>query len=143
MRIERRASRGLVFLGREGGFKLFKLAFPLRFALVKGVWYRAPAGVAGKCLLLVHSCRTPLGLDALERGNGVHVGTEPRLGTALTKMLVGYMEVVRRGRRRFWFGCSANGLKNNVVRQMRFLGVVVRDSVFADFRPSIHCIASP
>ena len=96
MCVERGTARGLVFFGCQRGFQLCVFLCPIALALVKSVVYSAPAGVAGKCLLLVSCSRAPLGLNALERRDCVHVGPKPRLSPALTKMLVGYMEVTRR-----------------------------------------------
>ena len=96
MRVKCRAARGFVFLGRERGFQLCVLLCPVALTLIKGVRYSAPAGLAGQNFLLAHSRRAALSFKLLQKVNSVHVGAEPRLGTALTKVLVGYMEVTRR-----------------------------------------------
>ena len=133
VRVERGTAHGLVFLGRERGFHLCVFLCPVSLVFVKGVRYSAPAGVAGKRLLLVSCSRTPLGLDALDRRDCVHVRTEPCLGSTLAELIVHDAEVARRGRRRFRFRCGAYGLENNVVRQMIGLGVIVRDGMFTEF----------
>ena len=67
----------------------------------------------------------------------VHIRPKPRLSPALAELIVHDAEVARCGRRRLWLGRGANGLKNNVVRQLVGLGVVVCDGMFADFWPGI------
>ena len=96
VRVERRAARCLMLLGREGGFEFLKFALPLRFTLIKGVGDSSPANVAGKRLLLGGSRRATLSLNTLERGDCVHIGTEFCFRPALAEMIVREVEVARR-----------------------------------------------
>ena len=95
VRVERRASRGLVFFRREQGFQLLKLALPLALALVEHLGDTAPADVAGEFILLLGRGLKAVFLKVFEQAYGLNVRPAFRLGSALAEMLVRDAEVPR------------------------------------------------
>ena len=95
VRVERRASRGLVFFRREQGFKLCVFLRPVGFILVEHLGYAAPADVAGELVLLLGRGLKAVSLKVLEQLDGLDVRPALRLGPAFTEMLVRDAEVPR------------------------------------------------
>ena len=95
VRIERRASRGLVFFGREQGFKLGVFLRPVGFVLVEHLGYAAPADVAGEHFLLLGRGLEAIFLKVFEQLYGLNVRPAFRFRSAFTEMLVRDAEVPR------------------------------------------------
>ena len=95
VRIERRASRGLVFVRREQRFQLCVFLRPVGFILVEHLGYAAPADVAGEFILLLGRGLKAVSLKVFEQLYGLDVRLALRLGPAFTEMLVRDAEVPR------------------------------------------------
>ena len=103
--VERRGTRGFVFLRREHGGKLPVFIRPCRLIGVKGICQTAPPHIAREDLLFLRRCCTFLGFYLLERSDGGKVAPELGLCAALAEMIVRDAEVLHSGGRiahRLW-----------------------------------------
>ena len=95
VRVERRASCGLVFFRREQGFQLGVFLRPLALALVEHLGDTAPADVAGEHFLLLRRGLKDVFLKVFEQAYGLNVCPAFCLRPALAEMVVGDAEVPR------------------------------------------------
>ena len=93
--VERRTSRGLVFVRREQGFKLGVFLRPVGFILVEHLGYAAPADVAGEHFLLLGRGLKAVSLKVFEQLYCLDVRPALRFRPALAEMLVHDAEVPR------------------------------------------------
>ena len=90
MRVECRAARGFVFLGRERGFQLCVFLCPIAFAFIESVRYRTPSGVAGKRLLFVRSRIAPLSFCLLYTSSQFRLSAQDKRNCSFFVLLDNY-----------------------------------------------------